>query len=151
LHSPPPPFRGRTRKFNILDVGTGSGVLAIAAARATQTRVLATDIDAPSVRAARGNVARNRAASLVTLVQADGVSARAVRARAPYDLIFANILLGPLKRIATPLRRLVAPNARVVLSGILSAQASAVIAAYRPLVLERRLDVDGWTTLVFKR
>jgi len=80
-----------------------------------------------------------------------GVGAWAIRAHAPYDLIFANILLGPLKRIATPLRNLAAPGGRIVLSGILPSQANAVIAAYRPLMLRRRLDIDGWTTLVLAR
>jgi ribosomal protein L11 methyltransferase len=145
------PLSRRRRAPRILDVGTGSGVLAIAAARALHRRVLATDIDSNAVRAARANARLNRAGALVEVVQADGVGARGLRARAPFDLVFANILLRPLLRLAAPLRRLVAPGARVVLSGILPAQASAVIAAYRPLALERRLDVDGWTTLVFVR
>ena len=135
----------------ILDVGTGSGVLAIAAARALHAPVLATDIDAFAVKTARGNAWLNRAGKLVSVVQADGVGARAIRAHGPYDLIFANILLGPLKRIAAPLRTLAAPGGRVVLSGILPSQANAVIAAYRPLPLRRRLDIDGWTTLVLVR
>jgi ribosomal protein L11 methyltransferase len=84
-------------------------------------------------------------------MQADGVGVRAVRARGPYDLIFANILLAPLKRIATPLRHLIASGGRIVLSGILPSQANAVIAAYQPLALQRRLDIDGWTTLVLVR
>jgi ribosomal protein L11 methyltransferase len=142
------PFR---RTAYILDVGTGSGVLAIAAARALRTRVLATDIDAGSVHAARDNVRHNRARGLVTVVLADGAHAQPISARAPYDLIFANILLGPLKRLATPLRRLAAPRARLVLSGVLPSQANAVIASYSPLVLERRFEIDGWTTLVFRR
>ena len=135
----------------ILDVGTGSGVLAIAAARALHAHVLATDIDAFAVRTARSNASHNRAGSLLSVVWADGVGARAIRAHAPYDLIFANILLRPLKRIATPLRGLAAPGGRIVLSGILPSQANAVIAAYRPLALQRRLDIDGWTTLVLVR
>jgi len=140
-----------TKELRILDVGTGSGVLAIAAARALHARVLATDIDAFAVRAARENVRHNRAAGLVAVVQADGVGVRAIRAQGRFDLIFANILLGPLKRISTPLRRLAAPGGRLVLSGILPSQANAVIAAYRPLALARRLDIDGWTTLVLVR
>ena len=141
----------QARPARILDVGTGSGVLAIAAARALHAHVLATDIDAFAVRTARSNASHNRAGNLLSVVLADGVGARAIRAHAPYDLIFANILLGPLKRIATPLRRLAAPGGRVVLSGILPSQANAVIAAYRPLALQRRLDIDGWTTLVLVR
>ena len=140
-----------TDNMRILDVGTGSGVLAIAAARALHAHVLATDNDAFAVKTARGNAQHNRAGNLLSVVLADGVGARAIRAHAPYDLIFANILLGPLKRIATPLRGLAAPGGRVVLSGILRSQANAVIAAYRPLALQRRLDIDGWTTLVLVR
>jgi ribosomal protein L11 methyltransferase len=152
-----PPFRGRDSnasapaRMRILDVGTGSGVLAIAAARALHARVLATDIDAFAVKTARDNARYNGAGNLLSVVLADGVDAPAIRAHAPYDLIFANILLGPLKRIATPLRRLAAPGGRIVLSGILPSQANAVIAAYRLLVLQRRLDIDGWTTLVLVR
>ena len=141
----------RQRTPRILDIGTGSGVLAIAAARALRARVLATDIDASAVRAARENIRRNRAGGFVTVAEADGVGLRAIRTRAPFDLILANILLGPLQRIATPLRQLTAPRAHVVLSGVLPSQANAVIAAYRPLALKRRIDLDGWTTLVFVR
>jgi ribosomal protein L11 methyltransferase len=143
-----------THRYNllrILDVGTGSGVLAIAATRALHRHVLATDIDASAVEAARGNVRLNRGGGLVDIIEANGVGARQIRACAPYDLIFANILLGPLQRMAAPLRRLAAPGARIVLSGVLPSQANAVIASYRPLALERRTDIDGWSTLVFTR
>jgi ribosomal protein L11 methyltransferase len=143
--------RTRRAPMRVLDVGTGSGVLAMAAARALRAPVLATDIDAFAVQAARANIRHNRAGDLVAVLRADGVGARTIRTWAPYDLIFANILLGPLKRIATSLRGLVAPGGRLVLSGILPAQANAVIAAYRPLALQSRLDVDGWTTLVLLR
>jgi ribosomal protein L11 methyltransferase len=135
----------------ILDLGTGSGVLAIAVARALHQRVLATDIDVSAVRVARANIRLNRAGAMVTVVKADGVTARDLRAAAPFDLVFANILLGPLQRIAAPLRRLIAPGGRVVLSGLLSSQANAALAAYRPLALEWRIDLDGWTTLVLIR
>jgi ribosomal protein L11 methyltransferase len=135
----------------ILDLGTGSGVLAIAAARALRQRVLATDIDGSAVRAARANAARNRAGSFVEVIKADGVTAPRLRERAPYDLVLANILLRPLQRLAAPLTRLTAPGARVVLSGLLASQANAAIAAYRGLALERRIDLDGWTTLVLVR
>jgi ribosomal protein L11 methyltransferase len=145
----PPPFRGR--KLSILDLGTGSGVLAIAAARALRQPVLATDIDGSAVRAAHANAALNRAGSFVEVVKADGVTGPKLRERAPYDLVLANILLQPLQRLAAPLTRLTAPGARVVLSGLLASQANAAIAAYRGLALERRIDLDGWTTLVLIR
>jgi ribosomal protein L11 methyltransferase len=135
----------------ILDLGTGSGVLAIAAARAWRQPVLATDIDGSAVRAARANAARNRAGSFVEVVKADGVAGAKLRERAPYDLVLANILLRPLQRLAAPLTRLTAPGARVVLSGLLASQANAAIAAYRGLALERRIDLDGWTTLILVR
>ncbi len=141
----------RRRARRILDLGTGSGVLTIAAARALHRHVLATDIDMGAVRVARANARLNRAGGMVEIVQADGVAAPRLRARAPFDLILANILLGPLLRLAAPLRRLTARGGRIVLSGIVPAQANAVIAAYRPFALERRLDLDGWTTLVFVR
>jgi ribosomal protein L11 methyltransferase len=135
----------------ILDLGTGSGVLAIAAARALRRPVLATDIDGTAVRAARANAALNRAGSFVEVIRADGVTAPRLRRRAPYDLVLANILLRPLQRLAAPLTRLIAPGARVVVSGLLASQANAAIAAYRGLALERRIELDGWTTLVLVR
>ena len=135
----------------VLDIGTGTGVLAIAAARALRTPVLASDIDPRAVGIARENARHNRAPS-VTVIRAAGLGARTFRARAPFDLVLANILLGPLQRLAAPMARLLAPQARVVLSGLLSAQASAALAAYRThgLVLERRIVLDGWATLVLR-
>jgi ribosomal protein L11 methyltransferase len=141
-------LRGR-RAPRVLDLGTGSGVLAIAAARALRTRVLATDVDAIAVRAARANARLNGVAPLIATMRADGVTALPKRVR--FDLVLANILLGPLQRFAAPLARLVAPGGRVILSGILPPQANAVIVAYRTLTLQRRVDLDGWTTLVFAR
>jgi ribosomal protein L11 methyltransferase len=137
------------RRWRILDLGTGSGVLAIAAAQALRQHVLATDIDPEAVRVARANARLNHA--LVEVVKADGIAGQRVRARAPFHLIFANILLGPLQRLAAPLIKMTAPGARVILSGLLSSQANAAIAAYRPLALERRIDIEGWTTLVLAR
>ena len=96
---------------------------------------------------------RNGAAPWIALVQAAGLPAPSFPARAPYCLVLANILLAPLKRLAAPMRPLLAPGACVILSGLLPAQANAALASYRAhgLVLERRLDVDGWTTLVMVR
>src|SRR5215216_2804401 len=141
------------RPRGVLDVGTGSGVLAIAAARALHRPILASDIDITAVRAARENVRRNRAGSAVTVIHAKGLGARLFRQRAPFDLIFANILLGPLKVLARPIDMLAAPDAQVVLSGLLSAHANAALSAYRSrgLSLQRRIDLDGWTTLILRR
>lgn len=137
---------GRTERApTILDLGTGSGVLAIAAARALRRRVLAVDIDAGAVSIARANARKNGVAAMIEAVQ--HMRGR----RRPFDLIFANILLEPLQRLAPALTRLVAPGGRIVLSGLLTAQADAARAAYRALALERRIDLDGWTTLVLSR
>jgi ribosomal protein L11 methyltransferase len=143
----------RRRFRNVLDIGTGSGVLAIAAARVLHGRIVASDIDRVAVDAAKANVRLNRAAPAITLLRAVGTRAHTIRANAPYDLIFANILLAPLLRLAVPLRRLAAPGARVVLSGLLPSHANAALAAYRAqgLVLEKRIPLDGWMTLVLRR
>jgi ribosomal protein L11 methyltransferase len=143
----------RGARMRVLDVGTGTGVLAIAAARALNARVLATDIDARAVVSARENVRLNRAASRVDLVCAGGVGKRAVTGRAPFDLIFANILLGPLRAMARPIAQLAAPGAHVVLSGLLRSHAGAALNAYRAqgLVLTRRIPLDEWMTLVLRK
>ena len=87
-------------------------MLAIAAAKIFRAPVVACDIDTLAVEAARANARLNRVGPFVTLVRATGVNAPAIRQRKPYDLIFANILLGPLMRLAVPLARLAAPGAR---------------------------------------
>ena len=137
--------------MHILDLGTGSGVLAIAAARALRRQVLATDIDAEAVRVARANTRLNHVGTMVEVLRADGLANHRLHARGPFDLIFANILLGPLQRLAAPLIRITSPGGRVIVSGLLSSQANAAIAAFRPLALERRIDIEGWTTLVLAR
>jgi len=134
----------------ILDLGTGSGVLAIAAAKQWRVPLLASDIDGQAVQAARDNARNNGVNGLVDIVQAAGLTAPRIIARAPFDLVMANILLAPLQRLAAPLARSLVPNARVVLSGVLATQAEAAISAYRSqgLMLERRTRLGEWVTLV---
>lgn len=136
-----------------LDIGTGTGVLAIAAVRLLRTRVVASDIDPIAIRAARANARLNRAAPFMRFARAAGTSTPVIANTAPYDLVFANILLGPLTRLAVPLRKLAAPGARIVLSGLLPGHANAALAIYRAqgLVLVRRIQLEGWATLVLRR
>ena len=140
----------RASPRRILDIGTGTGVLAIAAAKALHVPVLASDIDPEAVRIARENARLNGVAPFVQCVHAAGLGAPRFRTRAPFDLVFANILLAPLKRLAGPMRSLLAPGAHVVLSGLLAHQEQAALAAYRPhgLTLVRRIPLGEWVTLV---
>ena len=142
----------RRPNATVLDLGTGSGVLAIAAARALRRRVLASDNDPLAVRAARTNARHNRVGARVEVVAADGCKAPRFHGRA-FDLVFANILLAPLKRLASPLARRVGRNGCVILSGLLAAQANTALAAYRAhgLVLDHRIPLQGWVTLVLRK
>jgi ribosomal protein L11 methyltransferase len=136
----------------VLDIGTGTGVLAIAAAKALRVPVLASDIDPEAVRIARENARLNGIAPFLEYLHAAGLGAPRFRTRAPFDLVFANILLPPLKRLAAPMRPLLAPGAYVALSGLLAAQEQAALAAYRPhgLTLVRRIPLGEWVTLVLR-
>lgn len=136
-----------------LDLGCGTGVLAMALATAAPGPVLAVDLDPAAARAARDNVRRNGLAQRVTVRQGPGYRPRAVNARAPFDLIVANILARPLIALAPATRRCLAPGGRLVLSGLLTDQERAVIAAHRAqgLVLERRWRRDAWSTLLMRR
>jgi ribosomal protein L11 methyltransferase len=137
------------RPRRILDLGTGTGVLAIAAARALHGAVVAGEIDPWAVLAARVNVRANRAGGYVRVVRADGIWHGAIRAGAPYDLVLANILLKPLHGLARPARGLLARGATVVLSGLIPNQADAALSAWRSqgLVLRRRDVIENWVTL----
>jgi ribosomal protein L11 methyltransferase len=136
----------------VLDLGTGTGVLAIAAAKARRQEVLASDIDAPSVRVAQENARLNGVGPLVQVIRATGLSAPDFARHAPFDLVLANILANPLKQLAGPMTRHLAPRALVILSGLLTPQARGVIAAYRArgLVPLRHLKIEGWSSLLLR-
>ncbi len=138
---------------NALDVGTGSGVLAIALAKIAKAQVLASDIDPVAIDVAEENVRLNGVAAFVRCITAVGLDGRAFRDRAPYDLIVANILAGPLAALAPAIRRAVAPGGTVILSGLLPEQRARILATYRltGLALARSMIVDGWLTLVLRR
>jgi ribosomal protein L11 methyltransferase len=137
----------------VLDVGGGTGVLAIAAAKALRRAVTGTDVDPVAVGAARSNARLNSVPALTTFLHANGCRAGSIRKRGPYDLIFANILLGPLRGMAQPLAWLVAPGGTVILSGLLTSDGRAALARYRAagLTLETRVPLEGWVTLVMRR
>lgn len=136
----------------VLDLGTGTGVLAIAAAKALHKKVLASDIDAAAVTVARQNARFNGAGDLVRVIQAVGFAAPDFERDGPFDLVLANILANPLKALAAPMSKHLASSALVILSGLLTPQAAGVIAAYRArgLVPLRHLRIDGWSSLLLR-
>ncbi|NKC33344.1 50S ribosomal protein L11 methyltransferase [Falsiroseomonas selenitidurans] len=144
--------RGR-RLRRLLDLGTGSGILAMAAAKRLRRPVLATDIEPWSVRVAQDNARMNGVGRLVRARLADGWRDRHVRAGRPYDLVFANILARPLCSMAKDLSVGLAPGGVAILAGLLGTQVRMVLAAHRRrgMVLERRLPQGAWATLVLRR
>jgi len=136
----------------VLDLGTGTGVLAIAAAKALQQGVLASDIDAPSVGVARENARLNGVGPRVQVIRATGFSAPDFARHGPFDLVLANILANPLRQLSGPMSLHLAPGAQVILSGLLTPQARGVIAAYRArsLVPLAHLKIEGWSSLLLR-
>ena len=141
------------RPRSVLDVGTGTGVLAIAAARLWRVSVIASDIDPVAVRTARENARRNGAAPFIRFLAAPGTRHPEIRRDAPYDLVLANILAGPLMRMAEDLARCTAPGGRVVLSGLLRGQENAVLARFMAHGLQPvgRIRLGEWSTLLLAR
>jgi ribosomal protein L11 methyltransferase len=141
------------RPERVLDLGTGTGVLAIAAAKALRQHVLASDIDRQAAITAKENARLNGAGQWVEVICAKGFGAPEFAQAGPFDLVLANILANPLKRLASPMRAHLAPGAMVILSGLLPEHANGVIAAYRAigLVLKKRIELEGWTSLLLAR
>ncbi|MCL7463724.1 50S ribosomal protein L11 methyltransferase [Phaeovulum sp. NW3] len=145
--------RAGLRAQRVADIGCGTAVLAMAAAKIWPDPVLASDIDPVAVETAAANVVANGLEGRVVCVEAAGFDHPRLQQDAPYDLIFANILKGPLIALAPDMGRFCAESGHVILSGILHAQADEVIAAYEAqgFVLISRDEFGDWTTLVLKR
>jgi len=138
---------------NTADIGCGTGVLAMAASAVWGQRVIATDIDAVAVATARANVRANRLGAAVLTAPAAGFCAPVLHARAPYDLIFANILARPLRRMAADMARHSRAGSILILSGILNRQAKSVVATYagHRFQCRDRIVIGEWTTLILRR
>jgi len=138
---------------NALDLGCGTGVLGMAFARTAHRPVVATDIDPLATNKAVENARINRAAPYMRIATGNGFRAAHVAGGAPYDLIFANILAGPLMRLMPGIRAHVAPGGNAILSGLLDEQANGILAMARThgLRLVRRSALEGWITLILER
>jgi ribosomal protein L11 methyltransferase len=141
------------RAARVADIGTGTGVLAIAAARLWRAEAVATDIDPVAVATARANVAANGAGALVRTGLAAGLAAPLIRNAAPFGLIFANILAAPLKRLAPDIAAHLAPGGAAILSGLLVRQSAGVEAVYAGHGFRRRarIVIGDWATLSLAR
>lgn len=137
----------------ILDLGTGSGILAIAAAKLMHKNVLATDIDARAARVAKENAKLNGVADRIHAIQADGWSDPQITKAAPFDLVFANILARPLCAMAHQLAAHLAPGGVAILAGLLNTQVNWVVSCHRRagLVLEKRLVDGAWSILTLRK
>ncbi len=138
----------------VADIGCGTAVLAIAAAvTLPDALIIASDIDRVAVDVAEANVAINGLEGRIECLEAAGLDHARIRAAGPYDLVFANILKGPLIELAPMIATHIATGGRAILSGLLSVQADSVIAAYAAsgMVLNNRDDNGEWSTLVLQR
>jgi ribosomal protein L11 methyltransferase len=143
----------RRRPRHVLDVGTGTGILAFAAAKAVRRRVVAGDIDAEAIRTARDNAQLNGVGGLVSFYAGPGVRHALADRPGRFDLITANILARPLRRLAPSLGRVLAPGGTLIVSGLLPGDVPGVLAAYaaQGLRLSRRSLIEGWATLDMRK
>jgi len=142
----------RERSFrNVLDLGTGTGLLAIGAAKLWKRPVLASDIDPVAVGVARDNARANGVTPLVRAVTADGLTHPILANAAPYDLVIANILAWPLTQLAPSILRSLAPGAVLLLSGLLNNQEKLVTSFYRSLRYVGARRSGPWSALVLEK
>ncbi len=146
-------LKARMVARNVADIGAGTAVLAMAAARSGAAQVLASDIDPIATQTALANVAANTLQGKVQCVTATGFRHPLIRRRAPYDLIFANILAGPLKGMAADMAAHAGAGTVLILSGILNEQARGVENIYAGHGFHRldRRTIGEWTTLTLRR
>ncbi len=144
----------KKRRFgNVLDLGCGTGLLAIGAAKLWRKQVLASDIDIVAVEVTKENARANDVAPLIRAFTADGLTHPALAKQAPYDLVIANILAGPLTKLAPEIARALAPGGIAILSGLLKWQENLVVSFYRPhgLHLRNALREGLWTALTLEK
>jgi ribosomal protein L11 methyltransferase len=144
----------KKRRFdNVLDLGCGTGLLAIGAAKLWRKTVLASDIDVVAVEVTKENARANGEAPLIRALTADGLTHPALAKQAPYDLIIANILAGPLTKLAPEIARALAPGGIAVLSGLLEWQENMVVSFYRPhgLILRGTRRQSHWSAVTLER
>jgi len=146
-------LRGQRAKTAVLDMGCGTGILAIAAAKAWNCQVLAADIDPEAVRVTRFNARSNGVFGMVNTRLSDGPNDVWITKGAPFAVITANILARPLVSMARPLSRMLMPGGLIILSGLLESQERLVGNAYQGqgLKLVRRYRLNPWSTLVMQR
>ncbi len=139
----------RRRPRRVLDLGTGTGVLAMGAAKVLHRAVACSDLDAAAVAAARGNAVMNGVGPWVRPVRATGMRHPVLRDNAPYDLVLANILAKPLRSLAPSVAAHAARGADLILSGLLPRDVSGVLSSYaaQGFALRSRADLEGWATL----
>ncbi|GJD58873.1 50S ribosomal protein L11 methyltransferase [Methylobacterium dankookense] len=143
----------RRRPAHILDVGTGTGILAFAAAKALRSPVVAGDLDGEAVTTARENARLNGLGPYLRLYEGPGVRHALADRPRRFDIVFANILARPLKRLAPSLTAVVAPNGVLILSGLIERDVAGVLSTYRHrgFHLARKGVIEGWATLVLRR
>jgi len=143
----------RSTRWHMLDMGCGSGILAMAFAKATEGRALGIDMDAQSIEIARSNLANNNLEDHIRVETGMGYSHPLVAQNAPYDLIMANVFARPLCEMAKDLKDHLKPGGYAILSGLLNPQANAVLAAHRQqgLVLRHRMRLGSWSVLALYR
>jgi len=138
---------------NVIDVGCGTAVLAMAAARIFSANVIASDIDSVAHSVAKMNILANGLDRNIQCFEASGFAHEQIKTKNPFDLIFANILLAPLLAIATDISKYSLSGGYVVLSGILSEQAELVVNKYTGVgfSLSNQIEIGEWVTIIFRK